>query len=1153
MKVSTIGLRALGLLLFFVFIALSPSGNAQNFRPIDGRGANPNHPEWGATNTPVISLVSPAFSDAIGAPSGQNRPLARDVSNRVFSQDGDVLDAGGRTDFVFVWGQFVDHDITFSPDNTEEAYPIPMPANDPYFKGVSSLPFFRSKHLDGTGTNINNPRKYYNGITPYLDGSNVYGSDPVRSKWLRTLVDGKLKTSKGNLLPFNTVTGEYDAEIDPNAPEMAMPFPFVKKYFVAGDVRANENILLTSFHTLFMREHNRWCDILKAEHPSWDDNQLFLKARAIVSGEIQSITYNQWLSAMGIELAPYAGFNAEVNPQIANVFAAAAYRYGHSTINSTIKLLREDGSVASNGILFLRNAFFNPSILKERGIAPMFRGMVTQVQQANDCKMINDLRNFLFGPPGAGGMDLASANITRGRDRGLPDFNTIRVSLGMDAYTSFEEITDDVELVDALKEVYGDVNKIDPWVGFLAEQKEEGAMFGEALKVVLAKQFSAIRDGDPFFYLVDKSLTEEERSQIINVTLSDIIERNTDADFMPENVFFVIPAYAEYRSIDGSGNNLEHPEWGARGSMQQRLTPVAYADGINTPAAPDRENPRTISNLIFDQRGDVLDPLNLSDYNFAWGQFIDHDITFVPDSDNEPAMIQVKECDQWFDPNCEGRAVIPVMRSKAMPGTGTDINNPRQVFNGITAFIDGSTIYGSTKEWANWLRTFKEGKLKTSQGNMLPFNTYSGEYDSPVDPSAPKLAMPFPNVTKYFVSGDIRCNENPLLTSMHTLFMREHNSKCEELKVEHPDWSDEQLYQQARKWVGALIQALAFEEWLPTIGVKLPPYKGYNPDVQPQIFNVFSAAAYRYGHSTINSKLVRMDNDGEVMPQGNILLRDAFFNPNALRDMNGIYPYLKGMCAQVEQDFDTKMIDDLRNFLFGKPGDGGMDLAAINIQRGRERGLPDYNTIRASFGLPKVKSFTEITSNPELRQKLVEAYGSVDNIDPWVGMLAEDHPKDALFGELVMKIITLQFQALRDGDRFYYENDPGLSKEEIQELKNTTFSDVIMRHTELTDMPSNVFIVDPQLVANQDINEAEPAQNLVISPNPTRDVVRVSADHNVDAVRVYDEMGKMHLGAKVSPSDGVLTLNVQTLKKGVYLLQEYAGNQMVAQGKLVKI
>ncbi len=546
----------------------------------------------------------------------------------------------------------------------------------------------------------------------------------------------------------------------------------------------------------------------------------------------------------------------------------------------------------------------------------------------------------------------------------------------------------------------------------------------------------------------------------------------------------------ENRSFDGYGNNMQHPDWGAVGTNQLQIVTNGFADGVSEPGGIARPNPRIISNAVFSQVGLLPDDQELSDYAWVWGQFIDHNITLVADDPNEPVDIAVPAGDPFFDPTNTGAVVIGMHRSAYDPASGTSPANPRAFPTGITSFIDASGIYGSNETRANWLRTFESGKLRMSSGNFLPYNTTTGEYEAAVDPTAPEMAMPFPFVTKWFVSGDVRANENPLLTSFHTLFTREHNRLCDQLAAQNPSWTDEQLYQHARKIVGGLIQSIAYNEWLPTMGVELEPYAGYDPSVNPGIMNVFSAAAYRYGHSVINSSIVRMDNDGNIIPQGNILLRDAFFNPTVIVESGGLDPLLKGMTAQMEQNLDCKMVDDLRNFLFGPPGAGGLDLAAININRGRERGLPDYNTARTDFGLPPVESFMTLTSNPWFNQILESVYGDINNIDPWVGFLAEDHMANTLFGETMMTIMKRQFTALRNGDRFYYENDAGLSQEEIDAIKNTHFKDVILRNTNVTNIQDNVFLMElPSAVAHIEHIPFE----LTVYPNPVSNNLFVKA------------------------------------------------------------
>ncbi|MDH3650528.1 MAG: hypothetical protein OEQ53_12660, partial [Saprospiraceae bacterium] len=524
------------------------------------------------------------------------------------------------------------------------------------------------------------------------------------------------------------------------------------------------------------------------------------------------------------------------------------------------------------------------------------------------------------------------------------------------------------------------------------------------------------------------------------------------------------------RSIDGT---LNHPVffWGSAFSEVANKAPLSYDDGISSPAGRERPNPRAISNTIFNQQESANDPLGLSAYAWIWGQFIDHDIVLSPDTEDESMDILVPKGDPHFDPDGTGQVLIPMFRSTYNRNTGTSSENPRIHLNGITSFIDGSGVYGSIQSRASWLRTFSGGKLKTSTGNLLPFNTLTGEVDGEVDPDAPFMAMPIPHIDKWFVAGDVRANENPNLTALHTIFMREHNRLCDIIAMEHSDWDDEQIYQKARKLVGAIIQSIVYEEWLPSLGAELQSYKGYEIVVNPSILNEFAAAAYRYGHSTISAELPRMDNAGNVVPKGNILLRDAYFNPKVITEVGGIEPYLIGACTEVEQDVDCKVIDDLRNFLFGPPGAGGLDLAALNINRGRDRGLADYNTTRSAYGLNSLTDFNQITADPLMSQLLQDVYGDINDIDLWVGLLAEDHMERALFGPTLMQIMQEQFTNLRAGDRFYYENDPNLTDEEKDDIASTLLSDVIQRNTGISFIPEYIFhVLESVTIANRTID-----------------------------------------------------------------------------------
>ncbi len=606
------------------------------------------------------------------------------------------------------------------------------------------------------------------------------------------------------------------------------------------------------------------------------------------------------------------------------------------------------------------------------------------------------------------------------------------------------------------------------------------------------------------------------------------------------------PLDGQIRSYDGYGNNEQFPLFGTVGSPLRQVTPLAFADSISAPNGVNRPNPRQISNTVFAQSGYIYDQHELSDYIWVFGQFIDHDITLIDDSEIEPAFVMVPPCDPVFDPLCQTPTIIPMMRSLPMEGTGTSTDNPRQYTNAISAFIDGSAVYGSDQERADWLRLFTDGKLKTSTGDLLPFNTLNGELEGIIDENAPHMANPIVSNKRWFVAGDVRANENVLLTAIHTLFVREHNRLCEQLKLTHPEWTDEELYQRARKIVGGIIQAITYEEWLPTMGVTLDPYSGYKNDVDPNISNVFSAAAYRFGHSLLSKDILRMDDGCETMPSGNMTLRQAFFNPSLVLT-SGLDPLFKGMSAQIQQELDCRVVDDVRNFLFGPPGSGmGMDLAAININRGRERGLADYNTIRESLGLGRIRSFQENFDNPEDGKTMEELYGSVDNIDAWVGMLAEKHMPGALFGETVMTILKDQFQVLRDGDNFYYPRDPELSQEEKEMIRNTTMADVVRRNTNLEALQDNVFRMI-RTCRTVDIRERH--LELLVYPNPIEsdyDITIFSFEEGTANLFTTDLLGQIVNQEPVHLYKGINTISLSLnsgLPRGIYNLQITLGHR----------
>lgn len=508
-----------------------------------------------------------------------------------------------------------------------------------------------------------------------------------------------------------------------------------------------------------------------------------------------------------------------------------------------------------------------------------------------------------------------------------------------------------------------------------------------------------------------------------------------------------------FRTINGSNNNRRNPDWGAANTPLLRKLPAVYpgdGSGETILEAPDRANPRDISNTLFDQEGSIPTETRLTDFVWQWGQFLDHDISLTEFGSNfGTASIPVTNPDDDLAP------VIPFTRSIFEEDTGT-ASNPRQQINQITSFIDASNIYGSSQEVADSLREFSGGLLKSSANGLL----------LPVDGNGD------------FLSGDVRVNEQVGLMVMHTLFMREHNRLATIISARRPDWDDEQVYQLARKIVGAEMQIITYEEFLPALlGFYAPSPNGgrrYNANVNPGISNVFSTALYRFGHTMLSPELLLVDEDGETVDT--LSLISAFGNTGFLKDDPDQLEFLiRGLSTQKAQKIDAKIADEVREFLFaGIPGAGGMDLAARNIQRGRDHGLSDYNSYRAAFGLNKVSRFEQINSDETVQQALESLYGSIDNIDPWVGGLAEEHSGRLVsVGPLVRSAIREQFERLRDGDRFYWKRDPVLKTRLVRgvvDLSQLRLATVIRKNTEIENIRRDVFRIPDEDERGRDRN-----------------------------------------------------------------------------------
>ena len=175
---------------------------------------------------------------------------------------------------------------------------------------------------------------------------------------------------------------------------------------------------------------------------------------------------------------------------------------------------------------------------------------------------------------------------------------------------------------------------------------------------------------------------------------------------------------AEFRTIDGSNNNVANPTLGMADTVLRRIAPSDYGDGSSSPAGQSRASARLISNLVLDQPESIENSNQLSSMVWQWGQFLDHDIDLTEGADPvEDFSILVPTGDPFFDPNSTGTATISLNRS-----IFEDVGGVREQLNEITTWIDGSNVYGSDEATAANLREFTGGQMRQSSGGLLPMD-----------------------------------------------------------------------------------------------------------------------------------------------------------------------------------------------------------------------------------------------------------------------------------------------------------------------------------------------------------------------------------------------------------------------------------------------
>jgi len=556
-----------------------------------------------------------------------------------------------------------------------------------------------------------------------------------------------------------------------------------------------------------------------------------------------------------------------------------------------------------------------------------------------------------------------------------------------------------------------------------------------------------------------------------------------------------------FRTPDGTCNNLAHPVWGSAFMPFLRFLPADYSDGISafrrSHSNGPLPNPRRISASI--HRDERHDTTQFTMMVMQWGQFTDHDITSTPTTRGFKDSI-LKCCSDdghtldnaLLHPDCKP-IVVPTddkfysaynvtcmefVRSAPTPRHDCSLG-PRDQLNQITSYIDASNIYGSTAEEQHSLRLMKKGKLKYTDLHirkpLLP--ALSPEH------AEEECRSRTPNL-HCFKAGDDRVNEQPGLATLHTLWLREHNRVAIKLGKINPHWSDDRIFLETRKFIGGVMQHITYNEWLPIVlgsrvinifELQLLPqgyYTGYNESVNPTIANSFATAAFRFGHSLVKSSIERCNKEFRKVPF-HIDLHKEMNNPSNLHNFGSVDRVLLGLVNTKLSRRDEFISKELTNHLFQTPRSHfGMDLASINIQRGRDHGLAPYNIWREQCGLKRFQTWDEVfeAMDEATAERMRSVYEDIDDVDLFTGGMAERPVVGGIIGPTFACILGQQFLNLRRGDRFWYENGnhPGaFTPEQLQEIRKTSLSRIICDCLDDVEDIQPFAFLQPDLTANK--------------------------------------------------------------------------------------
>jgi hypothetical protein len=509
-----------------------------------------------------------------------------------------------------------------------------------------------------------------------------------------------------------------------------------------------------------------------------------------------------------------------------------------------------------------------------------------------------------------------------------------------------------------------------------------------------------------------------------------------------------LPEAVAWRTDDGTSNDLRCPMMGSTGSRFGRNVPLseAFPDTANlmTP------NPRVISRALFTRT--AFQPVEiLNVVAAAWIQFQTHDWFLhkkgTPDNAYE---IPLSDGDPWPE------HPMRVPRTPVDPQRRPDPSRPPAYVNENSHWWDGSQIYGSTRAVQTSLRTGRSGKLKVGADGRLG-----------VDPA-----------TGLEVTGMTE-NAWVAMSLLHGIFALEHNAICDRLAREYPTWDDTRLFVQARLVNSALMAKIHTVEWTPAI---LPNpltalalrtnWSGLLPALQRVFRGVSdndiisgipgSATDHHTAPYSLTEEFTSVYRMHSLMPDEFRILSAkngsdlARFELPAMSGREGRKVLERFDPADLWYSFGVAHPGALRLHNFPKHlqtlvKDSGerFDMAAVDILRDRERGVPRYNQFRRLLHKKPVTSFEELTDNPQWAKEIKEVYGGdLEKVDLLVGLMCEPLPEGFGFSDTAFRVFILMASRRLKSDRFLSADyrPEVYTQAGIDWVEETSMVDVLRRH-----------------------------------------------------------------------------------------------------------